>query len=233
MIAKGKELVESSKADPGIFQLLQGLAMQFEGEHPELAGQLYDLIAASYSEHADPDVSKVAKQSVENARKRLGLIGKPFEVTGTLLDGKPFDWKKYEGKMVLVDFWATWCQPCLEEMSNISANYKEFHDRGFEVVGVNLDDGIKEVEEFFEANRPLPWTTVVGPDDDHRAFDHPMAVKCGVDAIPFVVLVGRDGKVAGIHVRGPRLGIALKEMLAGTEKPAAAEASEKTKASAP
>ena len=91
-------------------------------------------------------------------------------------------------------------------MPNIRENYEKFREQGFEVVGVNLDDTVEQVEDFFGARGELPWTTVFSPNPEARGFKTPLAQACGVTAIPFVVLVGRDGNVLDIHVRGPDLG---------------------------
>jgi thiol-disulfide isomerase/thioredoxin len=220
ILAKSQSLVDSSHASEAVLDTLQEVARLLESNpSPEIAGKMYDLLEKSYGDSKNQKLAEMVQQSVANARKRLALIGKPFSLEGALLDGKPFQWDDYQGKVVLVDFWATWCIPCLQEMSNIKQNYDKYHKQGFEVVGVNLDDDLATVEEFF-ANQPLPWTTVVGKGEAERGFAHPAAVKCGVNAIPFVVLVGRDGKVAGIHVRGERLEKALSKMLASQETPA-------------
>jgi thiol-disulfide isomerase/thioredoxin len=135
-----------------------------------------------------------------------------------MLDGQPFNWSAYEGKVVLLDFWATWCGPCIEEMPNIRKNYELFKDMGFEVVGVNLDTDIEQVKQFLSLQE-LPWTSVTsqevldGKADPENFSQLPMAAKCGVDGIPFLVLVGKDGKVDSLHVRGSRLKTRLTQLL--------------------
>jgi thiol-disulfide isomerase/thioredoxin len=183
------------------------------------AAQTYAAIEAAFQDHPDKGLAAEAAKRAANGRLRVGLVGKPLAVQGVLLDGTPFDWGKYQGKLVLIDFWATWCQPCLQEIPNIERNYARYHDKGFEVVGVNLDDDPKNVERFLEV-QPLPWTTAFSADPAARGFNHPLAVQCGVDAIPFVVLVDRDGKVKALHVRGEQLDRQL-EAIFGPAAPAA------------
>jgi len=64
------------------------------------------------------------------------LTGEPVKVSGKTVDGKPFDISEYKGKVVIVDFWATWCGPCLAELPNLKKIYQKYHDRGLEIVGV-------------------------------------------------------------------------------------------------
>jgi cytochrome oxidase Cu insertion factor (SCO1/SenC/PrrC family) len=85
---------------------------------------------------------------MEGAARRFSLPGNPIELKGTRLDGSPFDWAAYKGKVVLVDFWTASDPLCRIEIANAKKNYLLYHDRGFEVVGVNLDKDRQEVEEF-------------------------------------------------------------------------------------
>ena len=133
--------------------------LEISGNYKE-ATEAFTLLENKYKNHPDEAVAKQATARAENGRRRSALIGQPFTVDGVQADGSPFDWGKYQGKVVLVDFWATWCRPCLEEIPNIDANYKKYKAQGFEVVGVNLDDDPQTVVRFLEV-QPLPWTTVV------------------------------------------------------------------------
>ncbi|HND55140.1 MAG TPA: TlpA disulfide reductase family protein, partial [Pirellulaceae bacterium] len=197
----------SDKPGPATLERLSALAQDFEfNRNYDLSGQIYTSIGEAYKSHEDKEIAERAGKMIVGGQKRAALVGKPLAIDGKLLDGKPFDWKQYEGKIVLVDFWATWCAPCRAEIPNIKRNFDKYHDKGFEVVGINLDRDRGEVDRFFGA-QTLPWATVVGADD--------FANHCGVESIPFVMLVGRDGRVIDLHVRGELLGKKLTEIFDG------------------
>ena len=132
---------------------------------------------------------------------------------GALLDGEVFDWDSYRGKVVLVDFWATWCGPCVQELPNVRANYSKFHDRGFDVIGISLDSRRATLEEFVK-REGLPWKQLfdAGPGSV-KGWRHPMAVRYDVSTIPAAFLVDRDGKVISTNARGEELGRLLTELL--------------------
>lgn len=194
-------------------QMISTIEMQMEDYgKPALARQLAGLMLEYYGKHPDPQVVKSVGISVSNAEKRIGLLGQPFMVEGNLLNGTPFNWEQYRGKYVLVDFWATWCPICLEEMEHLKQVYEKYRSRGFEVVGINLDDDARARQAFF-SQQALPWPTVVSADADNTGFKDPNAQRCGVEALPFLVFVGPDGTVVEINPRGERLEELLESVL--------------------
>src|SRR5690606_17919461 len=115
---------------------------------------------------ASSNSPRVAAQAdmIEGVARRLELVGRPIEISGTTLNGETFDWQQYRGKLVLIDFWATWCPPCLAEMEEIEKLYAGYRDKGFDVVGVNLDRNKQEVEKLV-AQKGLPWSNLYHADE--------------------------------------------------------------------
>ena len=150
-------------------------------------------------------------RSIEKATKPPSLIGKPLEISGTQADGTPIDWASYRGKVVLVDFWATWCGPCRAELPQLKETFATFHKRGFEVVGVSLDTDFAALTEVLR-DEAIPWPNLFN-EGDRGGWKHPLAVKYEIHAIPASFLVDREGKVIAIDVRGPQLVEQLERML--------------------
>ena len=140
---------------------------------------------------------------------RLIVCAKPFAVTAKDLSGKPLTLAQYKGKVVLMDFWATWCGPCVGEMPNVQAAYKKYHTQGFDIVGVSLDQSLPALTGFIAENK-LPWRQVF----DGKGWDSAVPREYGVQSIPFGLLIGRDGKIAAVDVRGPSLATAIQQALA-------------------
>lgn len=230
IIASCEKLLEGEDVSLEEFGLVsQAVSIMELMELKEGVAKLLAVLQNAFKDSKNETAVKRVNQFIENAQKRVDILGKPFVVEGVLADGTPFDFSEYAGKIVLVDFWATWCQPCLQEMPNIARAYQAYKSKGFEVVGVNLDGKIDVVREFLDL-QPLPWKTVVdarvamGEDLSKDFAHHPLAASSGVESIPFVVLVGKDGNVDSIHVRGPKLIKRLSELLgppetAGKKKP--------------
>lgn len=220
----------ANKPGAAFLQLVGEATQQLEMQQQyKIAEEIFAATLAAYKDNPDEQLAKQAEADATQAMKRLSLVGKPFTVEGNSLDGTAFDWSKYKGKVVLIDFWATWCGPCLREIPNIRVNFEKYHEMGFEVIGVNLDEDRSQLDQFFAVQK-LPWPTVVSADPKSVGFEMPLAEKCGVAAIPFVILIGRDGKVLDLHVRGERLEEKLAEIFDGVKPPANGDKTEKPKA---
>jgi thiol-disulfide isomerase/thioredoxin len=194
-------------------QLAQGLE---ETPHSALAADAYASVAKALIASGDPKLADAAKV-LEAAARRLSLIGKPMEVFGQTMDGKPLDWKAYRGKVVLVDFWFTGCPPCRDELPNVKRLYKLYHDRGFDVVGISVDESREELETFLHEEQ-VPWTNIF---DSKGQDEHPMAEHYGVMSFPTVILVGKDGKVVSFDARGEQLEEWLTKLLGPAGEPPA------------
>uniref|UniRef100_A0A7C2P261 TlpA family protein disulfide reductase n=1 Tax=Schlesneria paludicola TaxID=360056 RepID=A0A7C2P261_9PLAN len=140
--------------------------------------------------------------------RRLRLPGNSMVVTGTTLAGQPFDWKTYKGKVVLVDFWATWCEACVAELPNIKANYDKYHAQGFDVVGISVDEDKDQLAAFLKSQQ-IPWTNLFA-----EGGEQPTASYYGISPLPTAILVGRDGKVLSLMARGEILNELLEKEFA-------------------
>ena len=174
-----------------------------------LSKELYRRLGPVF-EGSDNERTKAMGTMFAGVLRRQELPGNAMEISGTNMDGSAFDRKQLDGKVVLVDFWATWCGPCIAEMPNVLEQYAKYHDKGFEVVGVSLDTDRAALEAFI-ADQKIPWI-VLHEQGLAAAKGHPLAMRYGITGIPTVILIGRDGKVVSMDVRGEKLGIELAKL---------------------
>jgi peroxiredoxin len=138
-------------------------------------------------------------------------IGKPFPGFAEQdLDGRPLSPAALKGKVVLIDFWAVWCGPCVAELPNVVKAYEKFHAAGFEIIGISLDrEGDRQkLLDFTKANK-MPWPQFY----DGQYWQNKLAVKYGVNSIPATYLLDREGNIAAKNLRGPALEAKLAELL--------------------
>ncbi len=164
---------------------------------PELFWKFSELLSKS----SDIDVARRGKTML-GIRRRLELIGKPIRIEGKKLDETPFDYSAYKGKVVLVEFWATWCPPCCGEIPHLKSMYDKYHDKGFEIIGISLDRDLNELIKFVDEKK-VPWVQLASFDtniDGESITDY-----YGASSIPQLFLVGTDGNVISIEARGETL----------------------------
>ncbi len=183
--------------------------------HNEIAAELHEQLAPSFRDAEDESLRPYADRLLGTAR-RLRLLGHEMELTGTQADGEQFDWSAYRGKVVLVDFWASWCGPCLSEIPNMKANLEKYSDKGFAIVGINMDSTREPFEKCVE-QQEISWVNIVSEEEGQTGWNAPLAVHYGVSGIPTAILVDQEGKVVSVRARGRELDRLLASLL-GNDK---------------
>ncbi|MDU1903332.1 MAG: TlpA disulfide reductase family protein [Dysgonomonas sp.] len=163
---------------------------------------------------ASPEYKKIIDEirNMNNPLANKGsFIGKQFiDVSGTTPQGKSIALSDYvkKNKVVLIDFWASWCGPCIKEMPNVVAAYKEFKSKGFEIVGISLD------EEKAAWTKSLTDMNMTWPQmSDLKGWESALSAPYQVSSIPFTLLVDQNGNIIAENLRGQALHDTLRELL--------------------
>ncbi len=155
----------------------------------------------------DPQAVAAAQQKIKQARTFMtGVEAPDFEMAN--LDGEMVKLSDFKGKVLLVDFWASWCGPCRRENPKVVRLYEAYKDKGFEILGVSLDSKDDRWKKAIVQDK-LTWPQV----SDLKGWQNAAAKMYGVRSIPTTLLLDAEGKIIGRNYRGPALEAKLKEVL--------------------
>lgn len=145
---------------------------------------------------------------------QIRMMDKPAPKIDTVaLDGKPVKLEDYKGKVLLIDFWATWCGPCVAELPEVKALYEKFKEKGFDILGVSLDEEKEALEEFLKSEK-VPWRQIF----DGKGWESALVEPYGVQGIPMTFLVDGEGKVIELGLRGKDLESFVAGLMEGEEE---------------
>jgi peroxiredoxin len=168
---------------------------------PHFGDQFVDAFKES-----DPAAVASIRQQIETT-KTFMVGGTPPDFTQKTTDGQELSLSDLKGKVVLVDFWASWCGPCRRENPNVVKAYEKYKDKGFDVLGVSLDKDRKKWLGAIEKDG-LSWNHV----SDLKGWQNTVAVQYGVTSIPYTLLLDANGKIVAQNLRGEALEAKLKEL---------------------
>ena len=177
-----------------------GLLKQLKTEYPDTTqAKLADRVLA------------MIKQQAPAMKIRRGLaVGTKFpDFTEKDFAGKPVSVAQHKGKVVLIDFWATWCGPCVGEFPNVLKTYQKYHGKGFDIIGVSLDHDAGALTKFIK-DHGVTWQQYF----DGQGWKNKLARKYGVESIPATYLLDKNGIILAKDVRGEALDPAVSNALA-------------------
>lgn len=202
------DAILASEKDPTAAAYLKlHAATTISQQHPDKAKDMIEgVLAASKGTH--PDLYEKAQAALFRVAPQ-GLAFPEFPEDTRDLEGKPIRIADYKGKVVLVDFWASWCGPCIQEAPNVVNAYKKYHPKGFEIIGISLD---QSKDQLFSTTKKhgMSWRQYF----DGKGWQNKVGTNYGVSSIPAMYLVGKDGRIISNNARGPNLEKAIAKALA-------------------
>ncbi|MFO1448827.1 MAG: TlpA disulfide reductase family protein [Opitutaceae bacterium] len=194
---------EGSGAFVYFSRLVHAVESQFPADLPRLVQRMSTSPSARVRELAD------------RRQRVLAALAEPVDLRFTAVDGRRVDTQQWRGRVILVDFWATWCVPCIQAMPHLRELHERYHGRGLEIIGVSLDRaGLTTAVEKVVREQALPWPQLY----EGRAHQTECAVRYGVQPIPHVLLFGKDGRIVAVNPSRRDLEAHLERLLGDAPK---------------
>ncbi len=163
-----------------------------EAHAPDQLKGVVERLAASKNEQ----LAEFAKSKLAEIKVMDELKAKPLELKFTAVDGREVDVEKLRGKVVLIDFWATWCGPCMQEVPNVVKTFEKLHEKGFEIIGVSLDEDKAALEKTVKKMK-MTWPQSF----EGKGWEGATAKRFGITGIPTMWLLDKQGKVSDFDAR--------------------------------